>query len=250
MNSVQINQKLNRNQQGLTLVEVMVAMTIGLVLLGGVVTVMSSSQSTYRVNEAMARMQENARYAFQLLSRDIRMAGYRGCRGDIVTITNVLNGKTDFLWRFDQPLEGYEATSANGWDPTLPSEITVPLTGGNMGRDIIVLRGVESNYAKVISHASESADLVVEGGGDIKTGNAVLVSNCQGAAIFKATGVVNHLRMEKWRKLVRDLITFGRILQVFLRCTGKEAVSRPKNWWKELKICRLNMEKIPMGIRL
>lgn len=191
MNSVQINQKLNRNQQGLTLVEVMVAMTIGLVLLGGVVTVMSSSQSTYRVNEAMARMQENARYAFQLLSRDIRMAGYRGCRGDIVTITNVLNGKADFLWRFDQPLEGYEATSANGWDPTLPSEINVPLTGGNMGRDIIVLRGVESNYAKVISHASESADLVVEGGGDIKTGNAVLVSNCQGAAIFKATGVSN-----------------------------------------------------------
>ncbi|MDL1867530.1 prepilin-type N-terminal cleavage/methylation domain-containing protein, partial [Betaproteobacteria bacterium PRO4] len=46
---MQINQKLNRNQQGLTLVEVMVAMTIGLVLLGGVVTVMSSSQSTYRV---------------------------------------------------------------------------------------------------------------------------------------------------------------------------------------------------------
>lgn len=80
----------------MTLVEVMVAMTIGLILLGGVVTVMSSNQNIYRVNEAVTRMQENARYAFQLLSRDIRMAGYRGCIGDAVAINNVLNGKTGF----------------------------------------------------------------------------------------------------------------------------------------------------------
>jgi len=183
MERMQINHKSSQNQQGMTLVEVMVAMTIGLVLLGGVVTVLSSSQNTYRVNEALARMQENARYAFQLLSRDIRMAG------DGVAITNVLNGNTDFLWRFDQPLEGFEAAGASSWAPALPSEVTSPLTGGNMGRDIVVLRGVESNYAKVISHASESADLVVEAGSDIAAGNTVLVSNCQGAAIFKATSV-------------------------------------------------------------
>jgi len=188
MNSTQIkNQKLNRNQQGLTLVEVMVAMTIGLILLGGVVTVMSSNQNIYRVNEAVTRMQENARYAFQLLSRDIRMAGYRGCIGDAVAINNVLNGKTGFLWRFDQPLEGFEATGANSWTPALPPEVTSPLKE----RDVIVVRGIEDGYAKVISHASESADLVVEGGSDIKTGNAVLVSNCLGSAVFKATGVGN-----------------------------------------------------------
>lgn len=191
MNSVQINQKLNRNQQGLTLVEVMVAMTIGLVLLGGVVTVMSSSQSTYRVNEAMARMQENARYAFQLLSRDIRMAGYRGCRGDIVTITNVLNGKANYLWNFEQPLDGFEATGSS-WTPDLPSEVTSPLKG----RDVIVVRGVEGgedNYAKVISHvySSASAVLVVEAGSDIAKDDMFLVSNCDGSGIFKAIDVSN-----------------------------------------------------------
>ena len=165
----------------------MVAMTIGLILLGGVVTVMSSNQNIYRVNEAVTRMQENARYAFQLLSRDIRMAGYRGCIGDAVAITNVLNADLDdFLWRFDQPLKGYNATSSS-WTPDLPSEVTSPLKG----RDVIVVRGIEDGYAKVISHASGSADLVVEGDSNIKTGNAVLVSNCLGSAVFKATEVSN-----------------------------------------------------------
>lgn len=185
MKSIQINHTLSRNQRGLTLVEVMVAMTIGLVLLGGVVTVMSSSQNTYRVNEAMARVQESARYAFQLLSHDIRMAGYRGCVGDVVAMTSVLNGSAGFLWRFDQSLEGFEATGTNSWTPARPSEITAPL--GN--RDVIVVRGVEGSHAKVISHASELADLVIEAGSDIKAGNTVLASNCQGATVFQTTGV-------------------------------------------------------------
>ncbi len=196
---MQINHKSSRNQQGMTLVEVMVAMTIGLVLLGGVVTVLSSSQSTYRVNEALARMQENARYAFQLLSRDIRMAGYRGCIGDGVAITSVLNGKTDFLWRFDQPLEGFEA-GANGWAPALPSEVISPLKE----RDVIVVRGIEGSDTSVLSHASASADLGVESDSNFgkelqnyfdksnpKSPFLVLASNCQGATVFQATGVSN-----------------------------------------------------------
>ncbi|HNS58808.1 MAG TPA: prepilin-type N-terminal cleavage/methylation domain-containing protein, partial [Nitrosomonas europaea] len=200
MDSMQGNHTFSRNQQGLTLVEMMVAMTIGLVLLGGIITVLSSSQSTYRVNEAMARLQENARYAFQLLSRDIRMAGYRGCAGDGVAITNVLNGNTDFLWRFDQPLEGFEAAGASSWAPALPSEVTSPL--GN--RDVIVVRGVEGHHARVTSHTSELADLEVESGSgfgeelqnyfDKPPANSsfiALASNCQGGTVFQITDVSN-----------------------------------------------------------
>ena len=185
MESIQINHTLGRNQQGLTLVEMMVAMTIGLVLLGGIITVLSSSQSTYRVNEALARMQENARYAFQLLSRDIRMAGYRGCAGDGVAVTNVLKA-TGFLWELDQPLEGFEATGANGWTPPLPSGVISSQQGG---RDIIAVRGVEGVDIGVLSHPSDSAGLSISSGSGLQTGDTVLVSNCQGAAIFQVTGI-------------------------------------------------------------
>jgi len=181
MERMQINHKSSRNQQGMTLVEMMVAMTIGLVLLGGIITVLSSSQSTYRVNEALARLQENARYAFQLLSRDIRMAGYRGCAGDGVAVTNVLVDATGFLWRLDQPLEGFEATG----DPALPSEVTSPLGS----RDVIVVRGVEGTGTNVLSHPSDSAGLSIPSGSGLEINDTVLVSSCQGAAIFQVTGI-------------------------------------------------------------
>ncbi len=186
MDSMQGNHTFSRNQQGLTLVEMMVAMTIGLVLLGGIITVLSSSQSTYRVNEAMARLQENARYAFQLLSRDIRMAGYRGCAGDGVAVTNVLEDATGFLWRLDQPLEGFEATGANGWTPALPAGVISSQQGG---RDIIAVRGVEGTGTNILSHPSDSAGLSIPSGSGLEINDTVLVSNCQGAAIFQVTGI-------------------------------------------------------------
>lgn len=184
MDSMQGN-PFSRHQQGLTLVEMMVAMTIGLVLLSGVITVLTSSQQTYRVNEAMARLQENARYAFQLLSRDIRMAGYRGCAGDGVEVTNVLEDATGFLWRLDQPLEGFEATGANGWTPALSSEVTSPLGS----RDVVVVRGVEGTGTNILSHPSDAAGLTIPSGSGLQSGDTVLVSNCQGAAIFQVTGI-------------------------------------------------------------
>ncbi len=125
-------------------------MTIGLLLMGGVITILTSSHQTYRVNDALARIQENARYAFHVLSKDIRMAGYFGCAGNGVPTVNTLNNSTDFLWRLGQALEGFEATSATGWVPALPPSGTIPSPLG--GRDIIVVRGIEGDDTKVIQH--------------------------------------------------------------------------------------------------
>ena len=65
-----------RGQTGVALVEVLIAMLIGVFLVGGMLQVFSSSRLTYRVHEATARMQETGRMALELLSRDIRMAGF------------------------------------------------------------------------------------------------------------------------------------------------------------------------------
>ena len=63
---------------GLTLVELLVAMTIGLVLIAGATQVYVDSHAAYAVNETTARLQENARYAMSVLEPDIRMSGYWG----------------------------------------------------------------------------------------------------------------------------------------------------------------------------
>ncbi len=182
-----------RKQRGLTLVELMIAMTIGLLLLGGITSIMISSRQTYRVNEALSRMQDNARYAFQVLSRDIRMAGYFGCVGSDVDPLNVVNGPTDFLWNFKQTIYGYEATSATAWNLTPHSSITSPLGG----TDIIVVRGAAgdgtSAPVKVLSHPGGtppgSANLKVSLSSGLKEGEVVMVSDCLGAAVFQISEI-------------------------------------------------------------
>lgn len=67
---------LRRTQMGLSLVELMVAMALGLLLMTGVVQVFLSSRQTYAVNEAMGRMQENGRFALEFMARSARLAGY------------------------------------------------------------------------------------------------------------------------------------------------------------------------------
>ncbi len=66
-------------QKGLTLIEIMIAMLLGLFLIGGIFQIFLGAKQSYRVQEAMSRLQENGRFAMQTLSRDIRKADYRAC---------------------------------------------------------------------------------------------------------------------------------------------------------------------------
>ena len=73
-----MNKHINwrHQQRGLSLVELMVALVLGLVLMTGVIQVFLASRQTYATNEAMARMQENGRFALEFISRSARLAGY------------------------------------------------------------------------------------------------------------------------------------------------------------------------------
>src|SRR5690606_26200737 len=66
-------------QQGMTLIEIMIALLIGAFLLGGVLQIFINSKQTYRMQEGLSRMQENGRFAMEFLEHDLRMAGFWGC---------------------------------------------------------------------------------------------------------------------------------------------------------------------------
>lgn len=63
---------------GFTLVELMVAMTIGMILVLAAVTIYGQGRSTFRTVETIARIQENARFAMDVMGPDIRLAGHWG----------------------------------------------------------------------------------------------------------------------------------------------------------------------------
>ena len=68
-----------RAQAGFGLIELMISLVLGLLVLGAAFAVFQSNEATYRTNEGVNRIQESARVAFELMSRDIRAAGGSAC---------------------------------------------------------------------------------------------------------------------------------------------------------------------------
>jgi type IV pilus assembly protein PilW len=77
-----------QQQRGVGLIELMVAMLIGLFLILGAVTVFNQSRNTYRASEGVARLQETARLAMDVIESDIRMANYWGMNNRADYIVN------------------------------------------------------------------------------------------------------------------------------------------------------------------
>lgn len=83
--------KVTTHVKGFSLVELMIAMVLGLVLLGGVIGVFLSNQNTARATNDLSDLQNSVRLTFQLLSQDIRSAGFAGCNNSprVVSIIEV-----------------------------------------------------------------------------------------------------------------------------------------------------------------
>lgn len=95
----------------MTLIELMVALGIGAFLMIGALTVFMQSRTTFRINESIARLQENARYVFDVVEPDVRMAQYWGLRArsyaidgraeDDVPLAVAVTGDCGVNWTID-----------------------------------------------------------------------------------------------------------------------------------------------------
>lgn len=83
MNSIktaaQTAMPLLRRQQGLTLVELMIAISLGIFLTWGAIQAFLTGKQTYTLQQALSRIQENARMTQELMGYDIRSSGSYGC---------------------------------------------------------------------------------------------------------------------------------------------------------------------------
>lgn len=72
------NPHIKRQQLGMSIIELMVAVTIGSILTLGVIQLFISSKHSYRLQESMGTLQENARFSIQALTYSLRMADHWG----------------------------------------------------------------------------------------------------------------------------------------------------------------------------
>ncbi len=75
----QVMQGSTKHQMGVGLVELMITVTIGLVIMAGVLQLYASSTRTAYTAQGASRIQENMRYAMTRLGDDIASAGNMGC---------------------------------------------------------------------------------------------------------------------------------------------------------------------------
>lgn len=68
--------RCNRAQRGLTLIELLIAMTVALFLLGGLLKIVQSTRRTFGDQNALAQMQDNERLAMTFMTDVIESAGY------------------------------------------------------------------------------------------------------------------------------------------------------------------------------
>ncbi|TAL47465.1 MAG: pilus assembly protein PilW, partial [Methylovulum sp.] len=59
-------------QTGMTLIEILIAMLLGVFLIGGVIQIFISTKQTYRMQEGLSRLQENGRFAMDFITKDVR----------------------------------------------------------------------------------------------------------------------------------------------------------------------------------
>ena len=82
--------RFSGRQRGVTLVELLVALALSLGVLVGLSAVYVASKQSFKFQETAGRLQEDGAYALETISRDLRMAGFAGCRGvDTITLAGV-----------------------------------------------------------------------------------------------------------------------------------------------------------------
>ncbi len=99
-----------RAQAGFSLIELMVALLLGLLLMSGIIAVYLESKRGFVQDEAISRVQENGRYALRLLSREIAMAGFFGGVTELDKITSpAVSDCQTWLLNPDEVIEVYDA---------------------------------------------------------------------------------------------------------------------------------------------
>lgn len=167
---VNTSRQLRRSQDGITLVELMVALVIGLVLSGAAIMIYSNSKHGFGVQVNIANVQENGRYVLQLMQEDVRMAGYWGLNYQPKSIRTAeaitLNNECTDGWSTDITRPIHVANNDNSSYANCISNVDY-----KKGTDILTVR-----------HASSTA--VAED--DIVAGDVYLHASLTRGALFVA----------------------------------------------------------------
>lgn len=172
-----------RQAAGFTLVELMIAMLLGLIVVGGAVSVFLAGQSTYTTNAALADVQENSRVAFEMLMQDLRAAGLTGCDNGAPVANVLLHQNTQWYANFGNAVHGYTGAQAD------PAVTTGTALGQRVaGTDSVQMMGANDTGLSVQSFDKNSAQFTLNQPSPLVPGDLVVVCDPTHTAITQVSG--------------------------------------------------------------
>ena len=196
----------NINQSGFTIVELLVAATLGVMILGAAVSMFSNNKRLYQSQDEMGRLQENARFALNIMINDLRMVGHVGCHGDANLVYNHLKGVTpgwdstknlpkggNFaspdptgLFAFQENLLIEGSNNKSSW---FPSASTEEVSGMVASSDAITIRYLEPvDFYLMDNGVDQTAETIkVSSNSGLDKGHVVALSDCNGSDMIQIT---------------------------------------------------------------
>lgn len=182
-------------QRGFTLTELMISLVLGLFLTGAVLQFYMANKQTSRNQNNMGEMQEGARFALEMMARDVRESAFFGCASNpdairglgtdgvaegvlpspLPYIESHLKLKTDWKFNFEQPVSGFEAAGSSPGETLAITEYGQKASGSDLAKS--------ADLKSVVS-----ADLINLGSAGLAKGSDVLMINgLSGSTIYTGT---------------------------------------------------------------
>ena len=173
-------------QLGVTLVELMVALVLGLVVSGAALALFMTNKQVYSSSENLDRIQETTRTAFELMARDIREADGNPCSNEFA-LANELDSFASYSWWSDwgNGLRGYDGATA------LPD---VAFGTGTLDRvagtpAVEIWTATPTGAVLTTDMGATSDPLTVSNTTGIAVNDILAICDYEHGTIFQATGV-------------------------------------------------------------
>jgi type IV pilus assembly protein PilW len=197
--------------RGFSLIELMIALTLAMIVTGGVISVFIGSRSAFQATSGTAQLTESGRFALSFIANSVRSAGYMSCT-TASHVQGILNaGATPLPYSFNQSLGGYEAknTGATSAYTLALSPVTVDTTNSDWltspaggldaalaalpikNNDVLVVRSTLRNAQSVYvsSIVDGAAQFTVNTQGPLANGQVAIIADCSKGSLFQISSV-------------------------------------------------------------
>jgi type IV pilus assembly protein PilW len=203
-----------RAARGFSLVELMVALTLGLIVTGAVIATFVGMHSASGVTSSESVVADNGRIALDIIQQALRSAGYMACNNTQRQIVSMPAGPTPMTYDFSEALSAYEASGTspgatfvlsaapagdnnlNDWvstaalgnqlDPSVTAAGALPIQGSDVIAIHTTYSQVQPVYTTAVSGANSTAVQSIAG---LAAGQLAIVSNCANSDVDQISTV-------------------------------------------------------------